>query len=332
MEAHADFHPDAIIAHSGFGSSLFLRDLFDCPILNYFEYYYRSHDSDMDFRPEFPPVQLDRLRARARNAMILLDLQNCTTGYCPTNWQASLFPDEYKSKISVVFDGIDTEIFCPNADARSKLASLDLPENAKIVTYVSRSFEAMRGFDIFMQVAKRIAEEVPEAIFLVIGGEGDGYGGDTKYTGGKPFKDVTLEQDDYPMERFRFLGHVPTMGLSHLLAASDLHLYFTVPFVMSWSLVNAMACGAPIIASATPPVEEVITHGKEGLLAEFYDIDGHAEHGIDVLRNPDDYRAMRADARSRVMETYSLDVCLPKLSNMYESMAESSATTPVIQC
>jgi hypothetical protein len=107
----AKLNPDVIIGHSGFGSTVFLQELYDCPIINLFEFYYHTHDSDMDFRPDFPSPPIAKLRAHARNAMILMDLQACTAGYAPSAWQKSLFPPEYQSKIEVMHDGIDTEFW-----------------------------------------------------------------------------------------------------------------------------------------------------------------------------------------------------------------------------
>src|SRR5262249_18145757 len=108
---HPEVRPDLIVGHSGFGSTLFLRELYDCPVLNYFEFFYHPHGSDLDFRPESPPAPLDVLRTYCRNAMPLLDLQNCDAGYSPTHWQRSLLPEVHQPKVEVIFDGIDTNLW-----------------------------------------------------------------------------------------------------------------------------------------------------------------------------------------------------------------------------
>jgi hypothetical protein len=149
--------PDLIVGHSGFGSTLFLPELFpDAPVINYFEYYYHSHGSDMDFRPDFPPGELDFLRARARNAMVLLDLVNCRSGYSPTHFQRDLLPAELRHKIAAIFDGIETDVFSRKAEIPRRVDKRPVPTSTRIITYVSRGFESMRGFDIFMKAAKRI--------------------------------------------------------------------------------------------------------------------------------------------------------------------------------
>jgi glycosyltransferase involved in cell wall biosynthesis len=169
LQARPDIRPDLIVGHSGFGSTLFLRELYECPILNYFEYFYRAHNSDMDFRPDFPSTELDRLRALARNAMILLDLQNCDFGYCPTHWQCDRFPQPFHDKLRVVFDGVDTNVWRPQPGLHRQIAGRNIPDDIRLVTYVSRGLESMRGFDIFMKLAKKLYERRTDVLFLVIG-------------------------------------------------------------------------------------------------------------------------------------------------------------------
>ncbi len=243
LKARPDIKPDLVVGHSGFGSTLYLRELYpDTPIINYFEYYYHTRGSDMDFRPEFPVGELGRLRARSRNATILLDLDACAAGYSPTHWQRDRLPEAFRPKVEVIHDGIDTDLWKPRPDLRGQ--SPHRPPGMKLVTYVARGFESMRGFDVFMKVAKRLCDRRSDVAFAVVGEDRVCYGGDARFTKGKTFKEWVLAQDDYDLSRIRFLGRMPPAELAKLLAASDLHLYLTTPFVLSWSLLNAMACGA----------------------------------------------------------------------------------------
>ena len=154
LAARADIKPDLVVAHSGFLSTVFLRELYDCPIVNYFEYYYHTSGTDMDFRPDFPYPAINRLRAHARNANLLLDLENCDVGYSPTRWQRNLFPATYRPKIRTIFDGIDTALWQPRAGLPRRVGGRIVPDEVRIVTYVSRGMESIRGFDIFMNAAK----------------------------------------------------------------------------------------------------------------------------------------------------------------------------------
>ncbi len=326
-----ELRPDLIVGHSGFGSTLFLREVFDCPIINYFEYFYRPRGSDLDFRPEAKPQELDVLRSYCRNGMLLLDLENCDTGYAPTKWQKDRLPDAYSYKVEVIFDGIDTTIWRPSSDRLSPVR-----EGTRLVTYVARGLESMRGFDIFMRIAKRIYEQFPNVMFAVVGEDRVAYGGDHKVTAGKSFKDHVLSQDNYDVSKFVFTGRVQPLFLARLLSASDVHIYLTVPFVLSWSLFNALACGATVLASDTEPVREIIKHGETGLLADFFDVDALAELAITVLRDPSEFRHLGTAGLEMVQQNYSLEKTLPKMLELYQRVTSrhghmvpnSSPTSP----
>ena len=315
-------HPDLIVGHSGFGSTLFLPELWpDAPVINHFEYFYRPHNSDMDFRPDMPVAEADVLRSRARNAMILLDLQACARGYSPTRFQQELFPDAYRPKIRVIHDGIDTEFWQRRPVPDELFSRLDIQPETRVVTYVSRGLESMRGFDVFMEVAKRVYSAYPDAVFLVVGADRVAYGGDLRGTGGRTFKQWVLEQDEYDLTRIRFLGNVDPRILAYLLSLSDLHIYLTVPFVLSWSMLNAMACGAVVLASDTEPVREVIRDGVNGILRGFFDPDGLAEAALEVLKDPGACADLGRAARQTVEERYAVELVLPQMLALYEDAA-----------
>lgn len=321
LKAHPDVRPDLIVGHSGFGSTVFLRDLYECPIINYFEWYYRAVGSDMDFRTEFPISELNRLRARTRNAMLLLDLQTCSLGYSPTNWQRTRFPSEYQYKLSTIFDGIDTALWrraeLPAGQPRV-VAGRTIPPETRIVTYVARGFESMRGFDIFMRVAKRIYEQRRDVVFVCVGSDRVCYGGDTNHIEEKSFRHHVLAQDKYDLDRFIFTGQVPPAELARIFKLSDLHIYLTVPFVLSWSMMNALACGCTVLASSTPPVVEMIEHERNGLLADFYDMDRFVELALAVLRDPQSYQTLGVAGAAMIRERYSVEVCLPQMLALYQ--------------
>ncbi len=323
LEARPDIRPDLVVGHSGFGSTLFLRELYpDTPLLNYFEYFYHPRNSDLDFRPEWPPPPQDRLRAYTRNAMILLDLEYCAAGYTPTRFQHGLFPQVYRPKIEVIHDGIDTAFWHPKAGNSTKYL-LDIPPQARIITYVARGFESMRGFDIFLKAARKIYTRRPDAHFLIIGEDRVVYGGDLRHTGARTFKEYLLAQGDYDLRRLHFLGRVPPRTLAALLARSDLHIYLTAPFVLSWSLLNAMSCGCTVLASDTAPVREVVEAERNGLLCDFFDVDGFAEAALEVLRAPRKFRrTLGAAARRTVEARYALDVTLPRLRALFEETVD----------
>jgi glycosyltransferase involved in cell wall biosynthesis len=313
-----NIRPDLIVAHSGFLSTVFLRELYDCPIVNYFEYYYLTRGSDMDFRPDFPYPAINRLRARARNANLLLDLEECDAGYSPTRWQRGLFPARYQPKIRVAFDGIDTSVWRPLPNRPERVGNWAVAEGTRVVTYVSRGMESIRGFDIFMKIAKLICARRRDVVFFVVGEDRICYGGDAEFTGSPSFKRWVLARDEYDLSRFVFTGHLPTTTLVDLFARSDLHIYLTVPFVLSWSLMDALACGTTVLASNTAPVTEMVRHGQNGLLGDFFDVEGLADAACQVLDDPGAYRALGQAGAQMIRERYSLDVCLPRMLDLYE--------------
>jgi len=325
VKARPDLKPDLIVGHSGFGSTLFLRELFpDVPIINYFEYFYRTRNSDMDFRKDFPSQSIDFLRARNRNAMVLLDLDNCDAGYSPTEYQRGLFPREYQGKLRTIFDGVDTTVWKPMPGLAREVNGYKVPDGMKVVTYATRGMESMRGFDVFMKAAKKLSDRRKDVIFLIAGQDKVCYGGDERHTGGKSFKDWVLSRDSYDLSRFVFLGLIPPTELAKLFNITDVHVYLTVPFVLSWSLVNALACGATVLASDTAPVREMVEHGRNGVLFDFFDADALAELASQLLDRRDEYRALGQQGAALIRDKYGIDVCLPKMVELYESVQRRS--------
>jgi glycosyltransferase involved in cell wall biosynthesis len=342
MRNRPDVKPDLIVGHSGFGSTLFLRELYPhVPVVNLFEYYYHPHDSDgdMDFRRDLG-WKLDPhmyLRSRCRNAMILLDLQNCSLGYCPTRFQMSRFPREQQYKLRTVFDGIDRDVYNgqnelmrPAIGSRPprRIAGVEIGPDTRVVTYVSRGMESMRGFDIFMRAAKLIARRVPDVAFIIVGGENVAYGGDDAHLGNhKTFKDWVLAQEDYDLEKFHFVGWQSPQDLAATLAATDLHIYLTVPFVLSWSMLNAMSCGAVVLGSSTTPVKEMIQDGVNGLLADFFNPQEFADKAVRVLQDPAAFRPLGRAAEEMINQRYGLEATLPQMLKLYEDACRQPPVT-----
>ena len=321
LRQHPEVEPDLIVGHTGFVSTLFLRELYDCPIINYFEYFYRTEGADIDFRRDLGSVpKADFLRARARNALPLLDLESCDAGYAPTEWQRGRLPAEFHSKVRVIFDGIDTQFWQPRPVPNRNFAGWQVPNGMRVVTYVSRGMESLRGFDVFMRIAKRLCQLRKDVLFLVVGEDRIAYGGDARFTEGKTFKQWVLARDDYDLSRILFLSRLPASDLARLLCLTDLHIYLTAPFVLSWSLMDALACEATVLASSTAPVCEMIRHEENGLLADFFDIDQFVAEALRVLDDPEQFAHLGQAGRKMIEERYSLKVCLPQLLNLYETV------------
>jgi glycosyltransferase involved in cell wall biosynthesis len=310
--------PDVIVGHSGYGPTLCLHELFPrAAIVNYFEFFYQPHGGDLAFRPDVPPLEIDQIRARARNAMFLVDLEYGAGAYTPTRFQHGLFPDAHRDRLDVIHDGVPTD-FWRRVPGERRLGHRVFAPGTKLLTYVSRGFESMRGFDVFMKVAKRVCAARTDVEVLIVGKDQVCYGGDLQRLGVASFKEWVLAQDDYDLSRIHFVGQLAPAHLRHVLSLSDLHVYLTVPFVASWSLLNAMACGCTVLGSDTAPVREFITHGDTGLLAGFLDVEALTDTALRVLGDPAAYRDLGVAAVRRIASRYSLDAVLPQMLALYD--------------
>jgi glycosyltransferase involved in cell wall biosynthesis len=320
LRNNPQLRPDVVIAHSGFGTSAFVKYAIDAKVISYCELFYDDSPDFQPFRPgDQEPLRL-RLRSRGRNAMMLLDLHSADRGYCPTKFQRSTFPREYQSKLATVPDPIDTAIWRPRDQTRlpRKIGSVEIPPNAKIVTYVSRGFERLRGFDIFVEVAARLCKLRSDLLFVCVGSDRVAYGPPDQFSGYPSYKEMVLSKAGVDRSRFIFPGYLPPPDVASILAFSDLHIYLTEPFVLSWSLLNALACGCIVLASDTPPVREVICSGRNGLLRDFFDIDGFVTAALDVLDNPAQFAGLRIEAARRIQERHAMEVAVPRLLRFIE--------------
>jgi len=321
VRARPEWKPDLVVAHGGCGApTLFLPEVLTCPIVNYCEYYFALGRCDISYRIDLPPAEPAQFYPRCINAIVLASLVDCASGYSPTEWQRQSFPERFRPKIEVHFDGIDTELYRPRIVPRV-IAGNAVPADTRIVTYVARGLESMRGFDQFMKVAQRIASERSQVLFVVVGSELTYYGWDKLHTGQPSFKQWVLSQGSYDLSRFVFIDHLFPEQLAELLCLSDLHLYLTVPFVLSWSMLDALASGCVVLASDVPPVREMIDHGRNGLVAPFFDTDSLAETALRVLNDPAAHRALGVAARDEMQAKYSLDVAIPQLKAYFERVA-----------
>lgn len=322
-----ELQPDLIVGHSGMVSTLYLRELYDVPIINYFEFFYRTQGSDIDFRHDLPGADaMTMLRARTRNAMLLLDLENCDAGYAPTAFQRSQLPEAFRCKVRTIFDGVDTDFWNRVERPSRNVGGIEVPEGHRVLTYVSRGMESMRGFDVFLHVADHVCAARDDVTVLVIGEDRIAYGGDARFTQGRTFKQWVLQQRPADRSRIHFVGRLPPRELVNALSLSDAHLYWTVPFTLSWSLFNAMSCGALVIGSDTAPVRELISDGEDGMLIDFFDVDRWVERVLQVLDDPATLVSMRQAARDKIVSQYSLPKCLEKMMQLYDDVTADDVT------
>ncbi|WP_448192928.1 glycosyltransferase family 4 protein [Azospirillum sp. sgz301742] len=316
-----NFIPDIIVAHPGWGESLFAKDIFPgVPLINYCEFYYIARGADMDFDPSSPPSLDSILRSRVRCAHLLLSLEACDLGLSPTQWQRSVHPAVYHPKISVVHDGVDTTTVQPNPNVTLELSDgRVLTRKDKVVTYIARNLEPYRGFVPFMRSLPLICEAHPDATVLIVGGDEISYG--SPPTDAKNWREKMLAEVTVDPKRVVFLGYVPYDRYLKIIQLSTVHLYLTYPFVLSWSMIEAMAAGCVIVGSKTKPVEEVITHGENGLLVDFFKPEAIAKQVSAVLDKPANYEALSKAARRTVLRKYDLAHCMKQQLHLIQTVA-----------
>ncbi len=324
--------PDVIIAHPAWGESLFVKEVWPQAKLGiYAEFFYRAEGADVGFDPEFgAPDESTPCRLRLKNLSYLLHFETADAGIAPTEWQASGFPPPFRSRIAVIHDGIDTAAVAPDPDVRLQLANgLVLSRDDEVVTFVNRNLEPYRGYHVFMRALPRLLKERPQAQVLIVGGDAVSYG--AQAPDGKTWKDIFAAEvrpriADADWARVHFPGNLPYAQFVRLLQLSTVHVYLTYPFVLSWSLLEAMSAGCAIVASDTAPLREAIRHDETGRLVDFFDADALAAEVAALLADPDARARLGRNAREFAVRRYDLrSVCLPAQLRWVQSLAQGGA-------
>jgi glycosyltransferase involved in cell wall biosynthesis len=318
--------PDLVIGHPGWGELLGIKDqLPQVPVLHHVEFVYQLEGADTGFDPEFlRPGWQDATRLRLRRAPQLLAFHDLDWGVAPTHWQASTVPEPFRARVSVIHEGIDTDAIGPRSGAEIRLekAGLSFRAGDELVSFVARQLEPYRGFHRFLRMLPQLQRLRPQAHVVIVGGDGVSYGSPPPQGG--TWRQVLLREleGQIDLSRLHFVGQVPHAVLHDLFRVCACHVYLTVPFVLSWSLLEAMACGAVVIGSATAPVMEVIEDGVNGLLVEYFDAEALAAATAAVLADPARHRPLGEAARALVVHRYDLNrVCLPAQLELVAALA-----------
>lgn len=324
------FTPDVIVAHPGWGETLPIRSVFPkARLIVYCEFFYGSSGRDIGFDPEFPAMGMDgHVALHLKNAATLLALSECDAGISPTRWQRSTYPEVFQDKIAVLHEGIDTSRATPASNSLLRLPSGRLlTKKDEVVTFAARNLEPLRGYHIFMRALPYILSERPNAQIVLIGGHGTSYG--AMPPAGTTWQSLFLKEvaRKIDLRRVHFVGHLPYEDYLRALRISSVHVYFSYPFVLSWSLLEAMSAGCMVIGSDTTPVREVLDR-RNGILVPFFDVRQLADRVVDALVQPDRYLEIRAAARQTILDRYDLTQrCLPALANFICGSAKLSSSS-----
>nr|WP_152826432.1 glycosyltransferase [Fertoeibacter niger] len=322
--------PDVVFGHSGWGETLFLKEVWpEARMLVYAEFYYSGRGQDVGFDPEFDQPSFDQVMiSQGRAAHLGQAMLHADAGLSPTRWQASTYPPALRERISVIHDGVDTAAMAPNP-----AAAVTLPDGRvlragdEVLTFVNRNLEPYRGYHTFMRALPAVLAARPQAQVMIVGGNEVSYG--RAAPDKKSWKDIYLAevQDRLDLSRVHFLGKVPYAVFTSLMQISRAHAYLTYPFVLSWSMLEAMSAGAHVIGSRTAPVQELITDGVNGTLVDFFDVPGWSAALIAALAEPARFLPLRTAARQTIVQNYDLrSTCLPRMLDFVEGGGRRQGT------
>lgn len=315
------FVPDLIVDHPAWGASQYISDIFPhAARICYMEWYFTKTTQslftgcDYEVSPAFFAV------LRQRNQILLNALQDADWALTPTRWQCRQLPTNFHYKTQILHDGVDTGFFCPPLTPPSLVLHnaegepvADIPAGSELLTYAARGLEPYRGFPQFYAALPQLLEARPQCQVVIMGNDRVHYG--ESRSDGKGWAAHLRESrplSEAHARRVHFVPFQPYEVYRRLLQASTVHVYLTVPFVLSWSMLEAMSCGCLLVATDCEPVREVLEHGVNGILSPWGQPDTLAEVISHTLEHAENLRGMRRAARETVLQYYDLDMLLPQ--------------------
>ncbi|KEF41552.1 MAG: hypothetical protein ER33_10730 [Cyanobium sp. CACIAM 14] len=303
--------PDAVVGHSGWGELLHLRDIWPEAVLIAYPELYASprllgygFDADLG-----EPTPAQRAQWRRGNLMGLAAIAEADACVVPTLFARDTFPAHLRGRFHVLHEGISL----PTATDHGGAGSVRLPDGPTlrkgdpVITFASRNLEPLRGFRSFLRALPTVLASRPEARAVIVGGTGSGYGAPSPHPEGHKGELLALLGHRLPRERLHFLPTLPHRELLALFRISAAHVYLSYPYALSWSVLEAMACGALVVGSDNPPVSELIQHGRNGLLVPFNDAGRLADSLLGVLDDPGRFAAMAEAGQATVASRYEVN-------------------------
>lgn len=315
------FNPDIIVAHSGWGSGSLAKVVWPkAKFVQYLEWWYNYPPVDVAKGAEAEFSEDGFASVLCRNLPFLLDAQTADAILLPTKFQRDQMPDWLQARATVIHDGVDTESFRPEKTGDKRFTVEGLPDDAKIVTYATRGMEPMRGFPEFMRDLEQIQKEHPSVHAVIAGTDSIHYSGNLPE--GDTWKNRALREGKFDLSRVHFVGKLPMSRYRQLLRRSNAHVYLTRPFVLSWSLLEAMSTACPLIVSNTAPVREIIDNRKVAISVDF-EVRGEIANAVGrFLSDPTEANKIGRNARVHVSKHLAQQMIFPAKLKFFKSILE----------
>jgi glycosyltransferase involved in cell wall biosynthesis len=311
--------PDVMLAHPGWGESLLLRDVFpSTPLVLWPELW---------LKPEHMGVAPDQLGLeqkhylRCKNGLLDAALAEAQAAVVPTAYQASCFPQRWQGLIELIHEGVPEQLFSlTRLDSLTLSETVTLAAGVPVVTFISRNLEPMRGFPTFMQALPRLQQLNPAVHVVIVGGDEVSYSAAPGE--GQSWKQVLLDELNGQLDhsRIHWFGRIPHEELIKLYRRSNLHVYLSGAFVLSWSLTEVLACGTPVLAHANPMVNELIKPGVNGALYQGPPA-GLGQAMAELLENKAQLTRWGEACRTALEPTFRQEQCMEKLEKLLQGLS-----------
>jgi glycosyltransferase involved in cell wall biosynthesis len=267
---------------------------------------------------------------RAKNAANLQAFALQQHGQVPTRWQLSTYPEWARGPLHLLEEGVDLALCRPDPSVRRRafnIGGMRLSPEQKLVTYVARNLEPYRGFHTFMRALPAILRARSDVVVSVVGGDEVSYG--AAHPNG-PWREVMLTElrGKLDLSRIHFLGKIPYERHLKLLQRSDAHVYLSYPFVASWSLREALACGCVVVGGDTPTVTEFVRHDENGMIVPFLDSPAIAQMVLRVLEDERLAAKLRTAARADAEQKLDLNAYIARYRSLIEQIAGRKLIAP----
>ncbi len=302
------YNPRFVVYHGGQGFGLFLKDILPSSVaINYAEWWF-THNTSRFLVENYSFNQ--RLSSGMHNTTMLLELDRCDVAVTPTQWQYSQFPEQYQSKIKIIFDGIDTRIYFPrricgplSLQGDEMDEALVIKPSNLVVSYATRGMEPLRGFPQFMRMIPDLLSHHSNLIVVIAGRDRVAYSYPSPAKNGS-WKDWLMREIEGKCDtsRIHFTGILNMGELRNLLWRTNLHVYFSGPYVTSWGLFQAAACGSPMLVNIDPCIDYVI--GKNA--AKHVLLEDNSSHVTKALSILDDSFQNNYQCRSHLHSDFTL--------------------------